>query len=119
MTTNFDELGHIILPPDVIRQFDLTPPSNLMITLDEPHTRIVLFPTQESMPHFETGREIYEYQAPMLRLPTSQWRYIRRMDIKNRVVLPRTMRHVLGWTEDTELHIFTNGTAIYVEQVKS
>ena len=114
-TTNIDALGRIRLPPNIIRQFSITNQPNLLITLDEPNLRIILCPTQENRVHLNTGREIYEYQAAMLILPPSRWQYIRGTDDLGRIVLPLTMRSLLGWTEKTALSISYDSQNIFIQ----
>ena len=117
--TKIDTLGRIILPEDAIQKLSLTHQQNLLITLDEASSRLVLQPAEECADPFSTGREMRERQAAMKQLPTSQWRYIRGIDSQNMLVLPKAMRNVLGWTEVTPLHIFVVEGHIYIERTKN
>lgn len=74
--------------------------------------------TQEEPQSFESTKEMKHSQSEMIQKPADTWRYIRKLDDKRRVVLPRTMRELLGWTDSTALRIVLENEAIYLKAIK-
>lgn len=113
--TKFDALGRLTLPVKVAEQLGLSENDKLLITVAEAEKRIVMRPTQEEPQSFDSAEEMKHNQNEMLRKPAGAWRYIRRMDNKRRVVLPRSMRGLLGWTQGTYVRIVLKKDAVYLE----
>ena len=111
---NFDALGRLTLPIEAAAPFGLGENSRLVITMPEAENRLLLRPIQEAPP-VASMAEIKQ-QADMLRQPAGRWRYVRALDDRRRVVLPRPMREWLGWSEETRLQIGLAGDALYVQE---
>ena len=118
VVTKFDALGRIALPVKAADQLGLTENSKLLITVTEADRFILLRPTQEEPQSFESAKEMKHNQSEMIQKPADTWRYIRKLDDKQRVVLPLTMRELLGWTECTVLRIVLKEEAVYLEAVE-
>lgn len=118
VVTKFDALGRLTLPVKAADQLGLTENSKLLITVAEADRFILLRPTREEPQSFESAKEMKNSQSEMIQMPADTWRYIRKLDHKRRVVLPRTMRELLGWTESTSMRIILKEEAVYLEAVE-
>ncbi|MEA5134903.1 MAG: AbrB/MazE/SpoVT family DNA-binding domain-containing protein [Candidatus Fimivivens sp.] len=116
--TNFDALGRLTLPVKAADQLGLTENSKLLITVAEADRHILLRRTQEEPQSFESTKEMKHSQSEMIQKPADTWRYIRKLDDKRRVVLPRTMRELLGWTERTTMRIILENETIYLQAIE-
>lgn len=116
--TKFDALGRLTLPVKAADQLGLTENSKLLITVAEADRFILLRPTQEEPQSFESAKEMQHNQSQMIQKPADAWRYIRKLDDKRRVVLPRTMRELLGWTERTAMRIVLEKETVYLQAIE-
>ncbi len=113
--TTFDALGRLTLPVAAAAQFGLNENSRLLITVIETEKRLLLRPTQE-MPPVACVMEMERMQAVMLLQPAGAWRYIRALDDRRRIILPRSMREWLGWSEQTHLRVGSNDDGIFLKE---
>ncbi len=117
-TIKFDELGRLTLPTEAVAQFGLRENNKLLITVVEASQRMLLCPTQEEPQPFESAQEISRFCDGMKLKPVGEWRCVRRMDDRRRVVLPKIMRALLGWSEETCLRVDSDDSALYLEAVE-
>lgn len=114
--TKFDALGRLTLPIEMAAQFRLCENSRLLMTVSESEKHLLLRPTQEEAQPADCAEDIRQTQVRMLQKSAGEWRYIRALDNRLRVVLPRVMRELLAWAEHTRLKIDSDDDAIYVRE---
>ena len=98
-------------------QLGLCENSGLLITVLTVQKRLVLRPTHQAPPRVDRAEDINKLRAAMREQSVDEWRYIRALDNRRRVVLPRPMREWLGWSEQTRLQIGLDDDALYVQEV--